>query len=220
MLRIGKYLMLATFVTVVFSSDAEAIKKRRAGYTLAHRTQLELRLGVREDTQDNDGIYYDGLLWHHENEDLVVSFAVNHWMDETTAFSLTVKSLAGNYDDEVGIPGLYSADFNVVPVFLGFKKYLGHPAARSSVRPYLALAGGPVFGTERLEILGTDLYTETEHETAVGAYFGAGIDFLAGRHFMFGINGGYNLISDFDEPVGGRDNYSSAELGVGFGLIF
>lgn len=217
MLRAVNYLVVTTLMIILAVPSAGAISKRKSGLSLKHRTQLELRLGVREDTHDDD---YEGLVWAYNNDDVVVSFGLNHWVDETTAFNLTVKALAGDYSERIGIPGVYSAEFGVVPLFVGFRKYLGQPGAWASIRPYLALGGGPVFGRERIEILAQDIYAETNTETAIGAYFGAGIDFMVSRHFMVGVNGGYNLLSDFDEPIGGHVNYSTAELGVGFGLVF
>lgn len=218
MLRAVNYLVLTTLTILLVVPSVGAISKRKSGLSLRHRTQLEVRFGVREDTHGDD--YYDGLLWAYDHNDLVVTFGLNHWVDETTAFNLTVKSLASDYDDHVNVLGVYDADFAVVPVFVGFRKYLGQPGSWASIRPYLALSGGPVFGKERIEILAQDIYVETETETAMGAYFGAGIDFTVSRHFMVGVNGGYNLLSDFDEPIGGRINYSGAELGVGFGVVF
>lgn len=220
MLRAVNYLVLTTLAIILVAPNVGAISRRKSGLSLKHRTQLELRLGARDDTHDDWGDYTSAL-WQYDHDDLVVSLGLNHWVDETTAFNLTVKGLAGEYDDNyVHLPGVYDAEFGVVPVFVGFRKYLSQPGSWSSVRPYLALSGGPVFGRERIEILAQDIYAVTRTETAMGAYFGAGIDILVSRHFMVGVNGGYNWLSDFDEPIGGRVNYSAAEFGVGFGLVF
>ena len=41
-----------------------------------------------------------------------------------------------------------------------------------------------------------------------------------GRHFMVGIQGGFNLMSDFNEPLAGRKNFSGFELSIGASWLF
>ncbi len=221
MTRIGNYLMLATVIVLIFSSGADAISRRSSRFSLAQRTQIELRLGVRQDTHSGDDYYYDdALLWRQRSEDLVVTLGLNYWVDETTAFSLAVKALAFSDDDGFYDFGVYDYEYSVVPIFLGFRKYLGEAGTASAVRPYVALSGGPVIGAERVALIGFENVSETHTQAAAGAYFGGGVDFLAGRHFTLGMNVGYNLLSDFDDPVNGQVNYSGAEFGVGFGFVF
>ncbi|UCG61657.1 MAG: hypothetical protein JSV52_15320 [Candidatus Zixiibacteriota bacterium] len=217
MKRLVRYSMLMGVALMVFSSSAEAISRRSSKFSLRQRSQIELRFGVREDTYIDNDYYFDGLVWRRASNGLVVSLGFNHWTDETTAINLTVKALATDFDDGVYDFGIYDRSYSVVPILVGFRKYLG-PA--SGVRPYLAVSAGPVIGTETTSLAGIEVLDETLTQAAAGAYFGGGIDFIVGRHFMLGMNAGYNLLSDFDVPVGGHVNYSGAEFGVGFGLVF
>ena len=75
-------------------------------------------------------------------------------------------------------------------------------------------------GTTSRETVGTQVVVETGVETAFGGRLGGGTDVLLGRHFMVNASAGYNLVSDFSEPVGGRDNYSGFEMRVGVSWSF
>ncbi len=213
--------LLAVFLTAMSVEDAEAISKRSGSkFSLSHRSQLELRLGVRDDAHFNGDYYVGGVATRNDIGDMLVAFGFNYWADERTAFNLTVRVLASETEDLVDRISVYNSEFAVVPIFIGFRQYLGRHAHRSPMRPYLALGGGPVIGSQRLSVAGVEVLSETRTLTAMGAHIGGGIDFIAGRHFMFGMNAGYNLLSDFDEPIGGHVNYSGAEFAVGFGVLF
>ncbi|MCP4600285.1 MAG: hypothetical protein GY847_07095, partial [Proteobacteria bacterium] len=57
-------------------------------------------------------------------------------------------------------------------------------------------------------------------ETAFGGQLAAGLDFVTGRNFMMSAGFGWNLMSDFNEPIGGSKNYSGPEFSFGFSWLF
>ena len=57
-------------------------------------------------------------------------------------------------------------------------------------------------------------------QATTGGHLGGGIDFHASRSFSIGVNGGYNWMVDFSQPVGVRDNYSGPEIGFTLGFLF
>jgi len=212
---------LAIFLAAVPAEVAEAFSKRSGSrFSLRHRSQLELRLGIRDDAHFDGDYYVGGVATRNSIGDMMVAFGFNFWADERTAFTLTARVLASETEDVIDWTHVYNTEFAVVPIFIGFRQYLGRHVHHSPVRPYLAFGGGPVIGTQRLWIAGVEVLSETRTISAAGAHIGGGVDFIAGRHFMFGMNAGYNLLSDFDEPIGGHVNYSGAEFAVGFGVLF
>ncbi|MEW6412722.1 MAG: hypothetical protein AB1483_09655 [Candidatus Zixiibacteriota bacterium] len=220
MKRIISYTVALTMLSVSLSPNlAEAVSVRKRNYySLENRSQIEVRFGVRNDTHDLNDFYTDPALSRSGLGDAFVSFGYNYFADERTAFSLSLKVLAAEEIDYLDFAGGYTEEYSVVPIFVGMRHYLTAPGLRSPVRPYITLQAGPVFGSQRFLYYG--LYDDTDTYTAVGAHFGGGIDMQAGRHFMIGINAGYNLMSDFDIELGDKDNYSGAEFGVGFGFVF
>jgi hypothetical protein len=90
-----------------------------------------------------------------------------------------------------------------------------------SVKPYLAAGLGPVIGASSAG--GVDqsgAFAGSRTRATVGGNFGAGVDFLLGRHFTLGVEGGYQWMSDFSDPIGARDNYSGFQFGVNIGWLF
>ncbi len=220
MKRVLTYSLALAVMSVALSANiAEAVSMRkRASYSLQNRSQIEVRFGVRDDTHEDDGFHSDLLASRSGLGDAFVTFGYNYFVDERTAINLSLKVLAAETIDYLDFAGGYSEEYSVVPIFVGMRHYLTSPGQRSPVRPYVAFGAGPVFASQRFSFL--NLYDDTDTYTAVGAHFGGGIDMIAGRHFMLGINAGYNLMSDFDTTLGDKDNYSGAEFGVGFGFLF
>lgn len=212
----------AVLLVALPAGEVNAISRRHrhAEFSLSHRSQLELRLGVRDDTHIEDDYYIGAVSSRNSIGDLLVNVGYNYFADERTAINLSVRVLASEFEEGIGPLGVYEYNVAVVPIFIGFRHYLGSPGYGGPVRPYLALAGGPVVGSQRLSLVGYEVVDETRTLAAMGAHIGGGIDFIAGRHLMFGINAGYNLLSDFDEPVGGHVNYSGAEFAAGVGFVF
>ncbi len=62
--------------------------------------------------------------------------------------------------------------------------------------------------------------TEASRTEAVfGGQVEAGIDFLLGRRVMTGLRFAYDLMSDFQQPIGGCRNYSGPEFTIGLGFL-
>jgi hypothetical protein len=54
----------------------------------------------------------------------------------------------------------------------------------------------------------------------LGVRFGGGLDLHVSRSFSLGLTIAYNVMPDFSEPVGLRDNFNGPQVGVGFGWVF
>ncbi len=94
-----------------------------------------------------------------------------------------------------------------------------HPSSR--IKPYVAVTVGPLFGAAAgNSVTPNTVSSGTSTQSTAGGHVGGGVDFHVGRPFAFGVSGGYNWMVDFSRPIGPRDNYSGAELGVSFGFLF
>ena len=62
--------------------------------------------------------------------------------------------------------------------------------------------------------------TGVRTSATVGSYLRGGADFHFARSFAIGVDAGYNWLADFDQPVGGRRNYSGFSMSLGMGWIF
>jgi len=83
------------------------------------------------------------------------------------------------------------------------------------------VAVGPFVGQQEKTEEGVfGVIVESRSLTVFGGQVGAGVDFILSRHFMLGVGLGYNLMADFDEPIGGSKNYSGPEFSVGLSFLF
>jgi hypothetical protein len=187
---------------------------------LKGRSEIELGFGLMEQGTFEEEYYGAGVIDRSGLDDMYVKLGFNHWMEEDLAFSFMVSALASEIRDRSDWYYYDREEMAVVSIFSGIRYYLPGSQRFSPWRPYFAMAVGPVIGSTVKSISGSRTYNEERTQASFGGYFGAGIDFQVSRRFMFGINAGYTAMSDFEEPVGGKTNYSGAEFGVSFGILF
>jgi hypothetical protein len=99
------------------------------------------------------------------------------------------------------------------------KYYLPNSTLSTATRPYVKAAAGPYVGTQSSVSVGTSVTVEERVETVIGGQLGGGVDFILGRRVMLGVALGYNIISDFNEAIGGSVNYSGPEFAIGISLL-
>ncbi len=105
-------------------------------------------------------------------------------------------------------------------MLFGVKYYLPKSTYGTSVRPFLKAAVGPFMGRQSKTLVFLFVTADSRSETAFGGQLGGGVDFVLSRRFLLGVNLGYNLMSDFDQPIGGSDNYSGPEFSFGLSFLF
>jgi len=124
--------------------------------------------------------------------------------------------------DTVSVGGTFAGSVSVVSLPLGVRwNPLGGELHGQAVRPYLAVGLGPVIGSS--SGAGTSIegaFAGARTRASVGGTVGAGVDFLLGRHFGIGVEGGYQWMADFSDPIGARDNYGGFQLGLNVGWTF
>jgi hypothetical protein len=124
---------------------------------------------------------------------------------------------AGGMVPKVSINTLSNHTCVLSPIAMGLKYYLTPELEDNTFQPYIAGGMEILVGSESsVEILSVGSHTES----AMGAYAGVGTDILVSRLIKFSMDIGYNLISDFAEPLGGRKNYTGPEFSFGIGLMF
>lgn len=90
---------------------------------------------------------------------------------------------------------------------------LGH-----RVRPFGELAFG-AFGGMTSSVEAIPPGVSVEDQTVPGVRAGLGVDLPLGSRFLAGLGAYYILLPDFDEPIAGRDNFSSWGMEAAFGLL-
>jgi hypothetical protein len=153
-------------------------------------------------------------------EDLFIGFGYSRWIREDFSVGVTAQIMDGDFSTDVG-PDVSTWALGLVSLQVGVRKYLPPSLLRTPVRPFVSLGAGVLIGgEEKTEVSFGGVNTSNSTMGAFGVEPGLGIDFLIGHRFMLGVLGSYRLVTDFPEPLGGRENYSGLEFSVSLSFLF
>jgi hypothetical protein len=183
------------------------------------RSRLELRLGFGFRTNTGTSVGAGGIETKTEAAGLLGGFNYARWTSEVLAYTVGLGVLSVDAETSVGAGGVETRSAVVVPILVGLRRYLSGSDPESGVRPFGSVEAGPFIGHESATSVGASIGVESRSQTAFGGRLGAGIDFGSGR-VSFGVHAGYDLMTDFSEPIGGKSNHSGFEFGLAVGLQF
>jgi hypothetical protein len=180
---------------------------------LAGRSRIGASFGFRSGSRQSAYRGY-GTTIVSGAEHLTLGFGYAYWLREDLTLNLSMSILA----PEVGVHvGPVSVTTNgVVAALAGVRWYppnLGSP----TVKPYVTASLGPYIGSG-VEVRA--YRTKTLTVVSPGGHVGGGLDIQFHRDFILGVRGGYNFMSDFSQPLAGRDNFSGFEMGVEISWVF
>jgi hypothetical protein len=186
--------------------------------SLANRHRLELRVGYWNSGQLQSSTSESPLRASSSVEDIMGAFSYAYWVSDNVATHVTFSGLVA-VASSITAPAIV-ADSTVVlsSALLGFR-YYPVPAHRTPLLPFLSVGAGPYLGVESTRRVSSGIHESTRVLGTFGVQLGGGLDIPMGRHFMAGINVGYNMLADFPEPVAGKANYSGIEVGAGISLL-
>ena len=154
-----------------------------------------------------------------ESGGILGGIAYGKWLQENLVIDISITALRADLSVNAGVTGVATNNAWVVPILVGVRYYPISSTLESSWRPYLRAGVGPYIGSESKTEVNIQVIVESKTRTAFGGFLGTGLDILLSKSFILGLEGGYNLISDFSEPIGGRKNYSSGEFCIGISLL-
>jgi len=207
-----------------FTPTEREIARERGGFAeplfgVAGRNRIELRAGMWGGGGDRTPTL--GTSVGASSVDLLTGLRYSRYVREDVAVTLRLDVLPIEAGNHVGPDGVFTGAESVVSVPFGVRWNPTGGSARSSVKPYLAAGLGPVFGSRAGSGVGSGgVYTGTRSWTTLGGFAGGGVDLHVGRNWSLGVDAGYTWMSDFSEPIAGRDNYSGFSFAVGFGFLF
>jgi outer membrane protein W len=213
--------MRTTKTTSILAVALAAVSTPLTGQLMDSRHQIELRLGVWNQINNvRTEIGSGGLATTVGSSGFLGGLAYGHWLSEAVAVRVSVGGLLARVDTEIDGSGVSSESASVGQILVGARYYFPRSTYGTSMRPFLGAGVGTVIGSQVASRVGTVLSTETRTEPALGGELSAGIDFLLSRHFLTSIGLAYLVMTDFDQPIGGSDNYSGPQLSLGFGYVF
>jgi len=185
-------------------------------YAVSGRNRLEVRFGMwrtgvdgTSSTGANTGDLFGGVQYtRYLNEQLAATFAIE-------GMSLQTGSV-------VSRDGAFSGVADLVRMPVGVRwNPMAFGRQADAIKPFVAAGLGPVIGNSVGSFAGSGTTLTGVHSSAtVGGYVRGGVDFHVARSFAIGVDGGYNWMADFPQPVGVKKNYSGFGAGLAFGWLF
>lgn len=207
-----KWLVWTAAVVVLLAGVSE-------GQTLAKRSRIELQIGIGIQTSAANTVNSQGVTTDISAQGYLASIGYSYWLSESWAWTANAGVIGVDIATRSGFTEVSSRTAVVTPVLFGVRWYFVPATLEGPHRPYLSAAVGPVIGHEEEETVGTEIVQQSVTKSTVGSRLGAGLDMLLSKRFMLGVQGGYDLMADFEQPIGGRKNYSGAVFGISISLL-
>jgi outer membrane protein W len=186
------------------------------GYSRAGRHDIELGIGVLDNTRSTVTSGSTNISAFGVGG----SLAYTYWFADDLGFSARVGVVSADATVSAGGSGSDVRSATVIPLFFGVKYQPLRLRGSDRLRPYLAAAMGPVFGTDAGVSAGTGgASVGSRTATALGGHTAIGLDVLASRRVTLGVGAGYRLMTDFRQAIGDERNYSGAEFIITVGLL-
>jgi hypothetical protein len=134
-----------------------------------------------------------------------------HWFEPDWALQVET----GVVSSQVRVSGAGTETAALFPLLIGLRYQPEEWALGEKVRPYLGGAAGPYFGFQTVAGWSVDV----GGQTAIGARLGAGLDVIPARQISLGAVIRYHAVTDFDQVIGSRDNYSGFEFSLRLGIL-
>jgi hypothetical protein len=151
------------------------------------------------------------------------SFGVNytHYVSEDLGFTAGVQTAAIAVGVLSGSSGSFAGTAAIFALPVGVRWNPLRSRARGTFRPFLAAKIGPAIGVSEGAFSGIgSAFVGAHTQATLFTYAGLGFDYYPARSFVLGVNGGYNLLANFANPVGAEKNHSGPEVNFLFGWLW
>ena len=184
------------------------------------RSRIDVRTGVGVRVNSGTSTSVTGVETKTDAAGFLGGLGFSHWFSENVAGTLSVGVHSVGTETRAGVGGVETKTAVVVPFFVGVRRYLATSDPEPSARFFGSLEVGPVTGHESGTTIGSSITVGSITRTALGGRAGVGVDFHLGSRMMLGIGGGYALMTDFSEAIGGQKNHSGGDFGLSLGILF
>jgi len=146
------------------------------------------------------------------SENLLLDLVFSHWLREDLAATLNLSVLEGKINSTV----TETEVTGVVGMLAGVRYYPFPTSASPVLRPYAGFSAGAYWAEREISRVAS---VEAKTMGAFGGKVNGGVDVHLSRRLMLGVRAGYNWMTDFSEPIGGRENFSGVEMSMGVSLL-
>lgn len=213
-----KKLISSTFVVLFLLSNLITAQESSSNSLMSLKGKHSIALNIGMLNQQEASVYNVNV---KAESNLIGGLYYNYWFQEEWALELYSGVLNAEVFSGVSITGVEQKAATVIPLLAGARYYPASFALAENVRPYITALVGVKMGhsSSNKVTLGLITATETKVQSVFASKFGVGVDAFIGSWVRLGLGLGYNLGSDFDDPVGTRVNYSGVDLAICFGIM-
>lgn len=183
--------------------------------------QLGLKFGYWNGFDGNSTIVsIDGISTTVNSGSVGGGIYYGYWLNDGLAVIVDVGGKSPEVETKINTGGIAIQNIYFGHIHIGMKMYPIKSTHNAGVRPYGMISVGPYIASLSETKVGFTVAAEERNSVAFGGFIGAGIDFNIGQRFMMETGIGYNLVSDYDESIGGKKNYSGGEFTMGVSYLF
>jgi len=186
-------------------------------YQLNSRSAIGFNVGLYAGSTSANAEYVNGYNSSASTNGFAGSMFFYHWLKEDLSLKLSIGLLTGSASVSLTANKTVQQASAVIPVLLGLNYYFTEPTESDAIRPFVGGAIGMYIGSEAKN---TMISQEVSSETAAGLRAGIGCDFLIGNHFILGAEAGYNVMANFTDPIGGKNNFNGADFSLEVSYVF
>ena len=185
-------------------------------FAVSGRNRVELIVGAWRAGRDV------GIVTAGTTADVMGGLGFTHYVREDLAMTFTLAGAAVQEDATVTTRSVTAGSVAASEMLVGVHwNPLKRNHAQQAIKPFLAVAAGPIFGLAERSFSGPGTISSTDTvRTTLGAQLGGGVDFHVARSFSIGLEAGYHAMAKFPQPVGLRDNFNGPHVTVGIGWLF
>ncbi len=187
---------------------------------LTGRWRVGFRTGLGVRMNSGTEISSGGVETRTKASGLLGVLELSHWFSEGLAGTLSAGVLSVGTEARIGDGAIETRTASVMPFFIGVRSYMDKAGPQSDTRFFGSVEVGPVTGHEVASSIGTTVVAQTITRTALGGRLGVGADVSLGSRVMLVVGAGFDLMTDFSDPIGGQKNHSGADFGLGLGVLF
>lgn len=182
-------------------------------------SRIELRVGMAMRVNTDASVSERGVRTETDASGVLAGVGYALALHRDLTLTMGFNLLEAGAQSEVDSGGVETRTVLILPFYVGLRRYLPSSAPEPGVRLFGSAEVGPVMGFEQDVRVGGALVVEAITLNAFGARLGGGVEVLLGSRATLSLQGGYNLMSDFREPIGGQVNHGGPDVSLGLGII-
>jgi hypothetical protein len=188
-------------------------------YSLEGRHNIQLNVGLSSNFGVHNEISSGSITNSVKVEGFMGSIGYYYWISQYLSVGLNIGVMGSDVTTSTNLTGEYNQTSSVIPILFGFKIHPVTMMGKNTLRPYLSVLAGPFVGSVVENYACTRIENSVYTETSPGAHFGLGMDWSISNLFVLGMGAGYYYVSEFDNPIGDKTDYSSANFSFTFGIL-